>query len=135
MIRDCLPSASSANAIASCEPMESPSGRACEVIRKRCRAKIASRICPTSASAPAGRTGETGLFINGCFVWARVRGRRGRIAGGSLDPFGADFVEDSLDPIAALDRFVEEEFEARDPLQPQPAADLTPQERRRAAEC
>ena len=42
-MRTSLPSASSAKAIASCEPIESPSGRACEVIRKRWRARIASR--------------------------------------------------------------------------------------------
>ena len=40
----CLPSARSANAIASCEPMESPSGRACELITNRWRARIASRM-------------------------------------------------------------------------------------------
>ena len=40
----CLPSARSANAIASCDPMESPSGRACELITNRWRARIASRM-------------------------------------------------------------------------------------------
>src|SRR5450756_2037039 len=43
-MRTSLPRASSAYAIASCDPMESPSGRACEVIRKRRRACIASQI-------------------------------------------------------------------------------------------
>ena len=39
-----LPSARSAYAIASCDPIESPSGRACDESTKRCRARIASTI-------------------------------------------------------------------------------------------
>ena len=40
----CLPSARSAYAIASCEPIESPSGRECEESTKRRRARIASTM-------------------------------------------------------------------------------------------
>ena len=41
-------------------------------------------------------------------------------------------MEDSLDPIAALDRLVEEELERRHAFQAKPAADVTAEERRRA---
>jgi hypothetical protein len=48
---------------------------------------------------------------------------------GGLAAFGADFLQDLLDPITALDRFVEEELEVRYPLEPQPLPDLPSQER------
>src|SRR5262245_52080881 len=51
---------------------------------------------------------------------------------GPRGPLGVDFLQDTLDPIALLDRFVEEELELRDALQPEPVANLPPQERRRA---
>src|SRR4051812_34753108 len=113
MMRDCLPSASSANAIASCEPMESPSGRACDVIRKRCLAFTASRIWAINAPAVAWRASGTGLLIGVRLAARRVgRGRIGVVLtgrrGAALD---AEFVENPLDAVAAFDRFVEEELE------------------------
>ena len=45
-----------------------------------------------------------------------------------------DVVEDSLDAVAPLDRFVEEELQQGNPLEPEPAADLAPQEGRRPPE-
>src|SRR5262249_48547011 len=48
-----LPSARSAKAIASCDPVESPSGRECEEITKRRRERIAVIIWSISASVAA----------------------------------------------------------------------------------
>ena len=45
-----------------------------------------------------------------------------------------DVVEDSLDAVAPLDRFVEEELQQGNPLEPEPAADLAAQEGRRPPE-
>src|SRR3954470_20763128 len=105
-MRTCLPSASSANAIASCEPMESPSGRACEVRRKRLRRRISSRICCTGA---AGMTpaADCSLFIvfgpvAHAIVDARGGGRLGR-------SFGVEILQDFLDAVVLLDGFVERE--------------------------
>src|SRR6187455_285778 len=116
--------------------MESPSGRECEVIRKRGRARISSRIRSTRDSAGAGAAGApagAGLLIVVRLVTVGlVRGglRRG-VAVGSGCPLRADVVEDSLDPVAPLDRFVEEELQQGHALEPEAAADLAAQERRR----
>src|SRR4029453_17148017 len=130
MMRDCFPRASSANAIASCEPIESPSGRACDVIRKRCRLITAPRIRLISASAVAGRASGTGLLIGlrlAAGLWRRGVGPA--VALGGVTSLRVDFVQDAFDSIAALDRLVEEEFEDWDPLQSQPAAELPAEER------
>src|SRR6185436_508538 len=50
-----LPRARSANAMASCDPIESPSGRACDDTTNRCRARIASTIRSTVALVVIGR--------------------------------------------------------------------------------
>jgi hypothetical protein len=47
-----------------------------------------------------------------------------------LLPLIADVLEDLLDAVAAFHRFVEEELELGYTFQPQPAADVTPKERR-----
>src|SRR5688500_5225609 len=107
MMRDCFPRASSANAIASCEPIESPSGRACDVIRNRCRLITAWRIWLISASAVAGRASGTGLLIGLRFAAGPGRGGVGpAVAVRSVTSLRADLVQDAFDSIAALDRFV-----------------------------
>src|SRR6266508_140544 len=126
-MRTCLPSASSAKAIASCEPIESPSGRACDVSRNRCRRTISSRICRTGADAVATGSliivARLGRVVAGCLTDARPVG-----------PFRVELLEDALDAVALLDRLVEKECELGHALQLQALADLAPQERRRAAE-
>src|SRR5688572_12679438 len=51
-----------------------------------------------------------------------------------LTPFRLDLLEDSLDPVLALDALVEEELQLRNAPEPQPAAELPPEERRRTLE-
>src|SRR5580765_2245845 len=109
-----LPIACSANAMASCDPIESPSGRACEDSTKRWRARTASTICRSS-----------GLVVV-------IGGRFGRH--GAAGAAGADAVEELLDPVLAGDRLVVEELEFGHALQPQPRTDLAPQEHRGAAQ-
>src|SRR5690349_6997400 len=130
MIRTCLPSASSAKAIASCEPIESPSGRACEVSRKRGRARISSRIRAMSAAAAAGSLPSSPVAAASVVVFVLViRCGCGWRFGRGLAARRVELMEDLLDAISALDGLVEEEFQLRHALQPQPAADLPPQER------
>src|SRR2546426_5183346 len=126
-MRTCLPSASSAKAIASCEPMESPSGLVCEISRNRCRRMISSRICRTGVDALA-----TGSLIIVARLGRIMAGRRtdARLVG----PFRVELLENALDAIALLDRLVEQECELGHALQLQTLADLAPQERRCAAE-
>src|SRR6266545_2003115 len=109
-MRTCFPSASSANAIASCEPMESPSGRACDVSRKRRRRRISYRICRSAAAVASSFAGS--------FVISGI----------------VELQEDSLDAVALLDRFVVEESELGHALQADPLADLPAQERHGARE-
>src|SRR5471032_3244155 len=93
--------------------MESPSGRACDEIRKRLRARIASRIS------------VFGVFMRDFgVVW---RGRRPCVR------FGLQFLEDLLDPILLGDRLVEEELELGHTAEPHPLRDLAPQERQGAS--
>src|SRR5512145_388654 len=119
-----LPSASRAKASASCEPMESPSGRACDVSRNRCRERMASRIWRRTG----GCRPSCGLFVVSVIVSRRLL--RGRDAGA----LRLQLLQDALDPIVALDALVEEELQLRDPAEPEPAAELTAQERRGALE-
>src|SRR5215472_6511521 len=100
----CLPIARSAYAIASCDPIESPSGREWDESTKRCRALIASAI----------------RMISGFVV----------IVGSGAA--GAQVLEQLFDPILTGDRFVVDEFELGHAPQPQPRSDLPPQERNRA---
>src|SRR6186997_432574 len=119
--------------------MESPSGRACEVIRKRGRARISSRIRSTRDSAGAGAAGAPAgaglLIVVRLVAVGLVRGglRRG-VGVGSCRALRPDVVEDSLDAVAPLDRFVEEELQEGNPLEPEPAADLAAQEGCRSPE-
>ena len=60
--RTCLPSARSAKAMASCDPMESPSGLACELMQKRGaaqRSRRGSRIrCASQSSSVSASVGR-----------------------------------------------------------------------------
>src|SRR5262245_50252884 len=92
--------------MASCDPMESPSGRACDDSTNRCRLRTASTI-----SRIAGLV---------------VIGGRSRSA--------ADLVEQLLDAVLAGNRFVVVERELWRALQPQARADLAAQETGRAGQ-
>src|SRR5215211_3358024 len=104
--------------------MESPSGRACEVSRKRCLRVISSQIW---------RMGVVAVATDSLIIVARLghlvaRSLRGaRLAG----PLGVELLEDLLDTVSFLDRFVEKEAELRNALQSQPLAHLSSQKRRR----
>src|SRR6478736_17619 len=100
--------------MASCEPIESPSGREWDERTKRWRE----------------RTASTMRAMSGLVVIGVCRG----IGCGARRVFrGANLVEELFDPILAGDRLVVEELELRRPFQPQPRSDLTAQERRRPA--
>src|SRR5262245_22567321 len=111
-----LPIAMSAYAIASDDPIESPSGLVCEEITNRCRARMASAICWTS-----------GLVVIVSIAGIAVRLRRGLR--------GVELVQQLLDPILAADRFIEDELERRDAPQAQPRSDLAAKKRRGTIEC
>src|SRR4051794_14798239 len=107
-----LPSARSAYAIASCDPMESPSGRECELMTNRWRSRIASQIRVTASV----------LFV-GVVWWGILCGTRvGRV----------DLLQQLLDPRLVGDRLVEHEINLRDPAQAEPLGELAPHERRHA---
>src|SRR5919112_5118149 len=115
-MRTCFPSASSANAIASCDPIESPSGRACDVRRKDLRRRISSRICSTGAAGitPAA---DCSLFIvfgpvAHAIVDARGGGRLGR-------SFRVELLQQFLDAVVLLDGLVEGECQLRYSLEPE----------------
>src|SRR4029077_9361976 len=101
-----LPSAFSAKAIASCEPIESPSGLACDERTKRCRVWIASTICWISGLVVIG------LRVRGLDLGCRVG------IGVCRMVRGADFAEQLLDPVLAGDRVIVEELDLRGALQP-----------------
>src|SRR3954469_14862678 len=90
--------------------MESPSGLACEVIRKRRRAWMASQIS-----------------VLGFFVVIGSVGRARR-------RLGLQVLQDLLDAIVLRDRLVVEERQLRHAPQPDARAELAAQERRRAVE-
>src|SRR6476646_1812703 len=100
----CLPSARSAYAAASSEPMESPSGRACDAITKRWLARMISTILLSSG------------FVMG--FWRLVRAAGVRLV-------RANLVQNLLDAILAGNGLVEDERQFRRPPQPQPRPDLT----------
>src|SRR3954470_13376934 len=123
-MRTCLPSASSANAIASCDPIESPSGRAWEVRRNRWRRRISSRICSTGASTvtpPPVSLLIVVLPVAPCVVHGRRGGRLRRA-------LRVELLENPLDAVVLFDRLVEREGQFRHALQPEPPADVPPQE-------
>src|SRR5690349_8609499 len=124
-MRTLLPSRSSANAIASWDPIESPSGLACEVSRKRWRRRISSQIRRTAEAAAAASTGS--LIIIARIVSVVADARPGR-------PFRLEFLKNSFDAIALFDRLVVEERQFRDTLEAQPLADPAPQKWRRPIE-
>src|SRR5262245_36964 len=102
--------------MASCDPIESPSGRECEESTNRFRERIASTMRCSGASL-------FGVIRRGV-VGGRVVGRRP----------GVKLVEDAFDAILAGDRIVIDESELRGAFESQPRPDLTTQERRRPAE-
>src|SRR5688572_21754328 len=109
-IRTSLPRCRSAYAMASADPIASPSGRMCDVITKRWRARIASATC------------------------ARVAGS---VAVGVIGCVGVLFVEvaqDLLDAVLMGNRLVEAEVDLGHAPQPQPAGNLPPEKRRGALE-
>src|SRR6185436_3595769 len=103
--RTSWPSARSANAIASCEPIESPSGLAWEEMTKRRRVRIASTIC----------SAETSLLVG-------------------LGLVGIDLVQQLLDAVLAGNGIVVDERDLGDPLAAEPRSDLPAQERDRPPE-
>src|SRR5579862_7953969 len=115
-----LPIARSAYAIASDDPIESPSGRACDEMTKRRRSRIAAAIRSTAAGS-------------GLAIVVGVIGRRGgRGRSGSVR--SVELAQQALDPVLARDRFVVEELELGSPPQTQCRADAASEERRRAVE-
>src|SRR3954465_10889546 len=100
--------------MASCDPIESPSGREWDERTKRWRERIASTMRAMS-----------GLVVIG--ICRRVGGRVSRVLR------GANLVEELLDAVLAGDRFVVAELAPRRALQPPPPPDLPPHARRGAA--
>src|SRR4051812_41552679 len=122
-MRTLLPSASSANAIASCDPIESPSGLAWDVSRKRCRRRISSEIRRTAEAAAS----TDSLIIVGrtdCVIAGIV----------SRGPFRLELLKNPFDPVAVFDRLVVEERQFGNPLQAETLPDLPAQERCRTPE-
>src|SRR5438067_4231167 len=107
-----LPSVRSAYAMASCDPIESPSGRECDETTNRWRARTSWTIRRISGVTALG----VGLVI--VIVWI-VR---------------VDFVEQLFDAVLARDRFIVEELQLGDAPQPEAGSNLAPQERRRAVQ-
>src|SRR3954469_15387041 len=100
--------------MASCEPIESPSGRECEESTNRCRVRTASTI----------------RAISGLVVVIRGGSRSARPPGAA----GANVVEQLFDPVLAGNRFVVVELQLGGALEAQARAELAAQERRGAAE-
>src|SRR5918994_7370294 len=111
----CLPSARSANAIASCEPMESPSGRECELITNRWRARIASQM---RAIGPA-------LLFAVVWWWGILSGPR---------VVRVDLLQQLLDARLVGNRLVEDERDFRHAPQAQALGQLAAHERCHAFE-
>src|SRR4051812_25672671 len=108
--RTCLPRARRAYAMASCEPIASPSGRACEDSTNVRRARIASTM----------------RSISGAGVVTVVRIRIGIVSGmGSR----ANLVQELFDAILARNRLVVHPLQFGRALEPQPRSDLTAEER------
>src|SRR6188768_336417 len=113
-IRTSLPSARSASAIATCEPMASPSGRAWETTTNRWRARIAPATWVRVASVGV-------VVIGGIGRWPRVGGRGVGGAGGLLL---VQVLQDLFDAVLVGDRFVEAELQFGHASHLDPAADL-----------
>src|SRR3990170_5964761 len=112
--------------MASCEPIESPSGRACEVRRKRWRRRISSLISPTTASA--------GTEVGSLLIWVGVVdiviGFAG--SGGGVPRFSGQSLQDALDAVVLLDRVIEHPGELGHALELKPPSDVPLQERGRS---
>src|SRR5918993_1446455 len=106
----CFPSARSANAIASCDPMESPSGRECELMTNRWRARIASQM---RAIGPA-------LLFAVVWWWGILCGPR---------VVRVDLLQKLLDARLVGNGLVEDERNLGHPSQPQPLRELAAHER------
>src|SRR4026208_660217 len=122
-MRTVLPSGATATAIANCDPIESPSGLAWDVSRKRWRRRTSSQIRRTAAAAVSTRS----LIIVGrteCLV----------VGFGPCGPFCFQLLKNSFDAVALFDRLVVEERQFRDTLQPKALTDLAAQKRRRPIE-
>src|SRR4051812_10493938 len=115
--RTSLPRCCSAYAIASEDPMASPSGRACDVITNRCRRRISS---------------ATAAAVDSLFFWFSGVGRGHGIGllarGGALGIFGVGVAQDLLVAVLLPDRFVEPELEPRHAPEMENPADSPPQE-------
>src|SRR5262249_21816062 len=117
-----LPSARSANAIASCDPIESPSGRECEEMTKRRRERSAAVICWVSGAVAAISAVFGGLA--GVAGWGAAAFAVGRV----------NFVEQLLDAVLSRHGIIVLELELGHALQTQARADLPPQKWRRTLE-
>ena len=122
-MRTSLPSASSANAIASCEPIESPSGRACEVSRKRWRA---ADVVANAEDRGVSRDRYLGHRLGDRLVCPAARARRARSACRS-------WRMRSMRSCRSIDSS-KKKSSSGDALEPQPPPDLAPEERRGALE-
>ena len=112
-----LPSARSAKAIASCDPIASPSGR---------DVRGQHEALPRRGSASTMLRGAQDWSSSSWIVSADRRSSRNRSA--------LDVVQQLLDAVLSGDRLVVAELELGHAPQPQPRADLAAQERRRALE-
>src|SRR3954468_11242808 len=121
--------------MASCDPIESPSGRACEVSTNRCRLRMASQMRRTMSG---GLSSGTALASVGWVMFSRgVRsgiGRLGRRARGlrlrrTAGALLLEIAEDLLDPVVLLDALVEEEVQLRRAAQPDPSGQLPAKKR------
>src|SRR5436190_6909956 len=111
--RTSLPSCHRANAIASCDPMASPSGRTCEDSTKRWRPRISSAIRARAVTSLA------------VVLIVPAANREISALGCALRVLLMNVSKDLLDAVLVLDRFVEAELNFWDVSQMmQPAADL-----------
>src|SRR5262245_43284642 len=123
--RTSLPRSQSANAIASCEPIASPSGRTCDESTKRCRLRISSAMrARTLTSVAVVIVSGYGIRNLGSGLGIRL----GMALGGAPRVFFVKVAQNLFNPVLVCDRFVEPEFELGDAAQLQPRADLAAEE-------
>src|SRR5215211_1808796 len=109
--------------------MESPSGLAWDVSRKRRRPCTSSRIRRRTA-APGASCGSTrSLPIVFGFIVLGICGGRGLIR-----PARLQLLQELFDPVVLLDRVVEQKGQLGNAFEPETAADVAAQERRGALE-
>src|SRR3954454_5648818 len=117
--------------MASCEPIESPSGRAWEVRRKRWRPRISSLIWSTTAASAGASPTCCSLLIRAgvvdiAIIFARFGKRRLPLG------FGTQSLQDLFDAVVLLDRLVEHPGEFGHTFELEPPSDVTAQEGRGA---